>query len=213
VLASALIAGYPRVIILDIKYDFPIPKSWDKDTYRIASTPPGLKQGILDRLKPDPWGRSRVIYRPKPPYDSGAWITYFLDWCFRKGRAQGKKKPFILYLDEGGWTAYSGAKLAMSRLAIAGRSLGIGLWIASQRPRGIPVEVRSEAWRMYIFYLRNRKDRIEIMDNIGEIWLTDDRLLDEYDIAQTPESYEFAEIRRVEGGRMVYRLMPPISMK
>ena len=219
-LASALIESYPRVIILDIKYDFPIPPSWKPANkvrekseigYAIATKPPGLKQTILDRLKADPWKSQRVIYRPAPPYDSGPWITYFLDWTFKRARKEGKKRPFILYLDEGGWMAYSGAKLAMSRIAIAGRSIGIGLWIAAQRPRGIPVEVRSEAWRMYIFYLRNRKDRIEIMDNVGEVWVTGDRLLDEQDLSQTPEAYEFAEIRRAEGGRMVYRLMPPIA--
>lgn len=225
VLESALIENYQDVIVLDIKYDFPIPPTWKpvekvrekgEIGYAVATKPPGVKRSFFERLKKDPWRSRRIIYRPEPPYDSGQWITYFLDWVFRAARKRYLKHHkwnLILVVDEGGWTAYSGAKIAMGRLAMTGRSLGIGFWVTSQRPRGIPVEVRSEAWRMYIFYLRNRKDRIEIMDNVGEIWITGDKVLEEQDISQTPESYEFAEIRRVEGGRMVYRLMPPIAYK
>lgn len=212
VLASAMLAGFERAIVLDIKYDFPIPSSWDEETYRIAHRPPGLRRQGVEVLKADPWSRKRVIYRPEPPFDEGPWLTYLLDWIFRRSRREGKKKPIIVYLDEGAWMAYGGAKVAMARLAITGRSLGIGLWISSQRPKGIPVEVRSEAWRMYIFYLRNRGDRKEILDNVGDVFTSGDHLLDVDDLSHTAEDYQFAEIRRGKGGRMHYRLLPPVAV-
>lgn len=198
-LASRMITAYPRAYILDVKYDFPI--SWPNGTYRVIDTPPGI--GWFSWFRG--WGSKRVIYRPKPPYDSGPWITYWLDWLFRKARKEGKVKPFIVDLDEGAWAAYNGAKAAMSRLAIAGRSIGIGLWITSQRPRGITVETRSEAWRWYVFYLRSRDDRKEVVDYL-------DKQISEEQLSSTTENYQFWEIRRGEGGRMNYRLMPPIRL-
>lgn len=207
-LSSLMLAAYPRAYILDVKYDFPVP--WPEGTYKIFDTPPnvgGFRAWFASTFGGKSWERAeRVIYRPKPPYDSGPWITYWLDWLFRRARKQGKKKPFIVDLDEGAWAAYNGAKAAMSRLAIAGRSIGIGLWITSQRPRGIPVETRSEAWRWYVFYLRSRDDRKEVVDYL-------DKQISEEDLSSTTENYQFWEVRRGEGGRMNYRLMPPIKIE
>ncbi|MCL4499970.1 MAG: hypothetical protein M1335_07005 [Chloroflexi bacterium] len=206
ILASEMIRAYPRVVILDVKYDFPIP--WQKDDYVILSRPPGIGgAGALSWLTGDPWQSNHIVYRPRPPYDSGPWVTYWLDKMFERARKNGKKKPFVLYLDEGGWMAYSGSRLAMARVAITGRSIGIGLWIAAQRPRGIPVEVRSEAWRMYIFFLRNLDDRKEIIANVG------DDVLTEYEIRATEGDYGFTEVRRREGGRMEVRRLPPVAFK
>lgn len=203
VLESRMLARYPRVVILDVKGDFPIPASWDREDYALLTRPPRPTRllGFFDG-----WNRDRIVYRPSPPYDSGPAITAFLDWAFHRGRREGKKRPFILALDEGGWVAYSGAKMAMSRLAIAGRSLGIGLWIAAQRPRGIPVEVRSEAWRIYVFFLRKEADRKELRDTL-------DDQADSIDFGESEGDYWFWEIRRGEGGRLRYRLMPPVEEK
>jgi len=201
ILASRMIEPYPRAVILDIKYDFPIP--WAKDEYAVLTKPPG--RGGMGWLF-DPWrNHDRIVYRPGPPADSGPAITGFLDAMFQRGRREGKTHPFILYLDEGGWAAYAGAKMGMSRLAIAGRSLGIGLWISAQRPRGIPVEVRSEAWRTYVFYLRKSEDREELLSTL------DDQAWPGM-FAGTAEEYQFWEVRRGPGGRLTYRLMPPMDM-
>ncbi len=197
--AAQMIRGYPRVVILDVKYDFPIP--WPKGEYTILKKPPGLGWWFLD-----PWRTAKhIIYRPEPPYDTGPWITYFMDKMFARGRREGKRKPFILYLDEGGWAAYSGAKLAMARLAITGRSIGIGLWISAQRPRGIPPEVRSEAWFYYVFFLRKRADRKELLE------VLDDNF-EEEDFSATERDYEFWEIKRVKGGRLEGRRLPPVDI-
>ena len=199
VLAAEMIRPYPRAVVLDIKYDFPIP--WEKDEYVVTTKPPGGFWLL------DPWQSSHhVIYRPSPPHDSGPSITKFLDAMFARGRREGKKQPFILYLDEGGWTAYAGARLAMARLAIAGRSLGIGLWISAQRPKGIPVEVRSEAWRTYVFYLRKEDDRKELLQTL------DDQAWPGM-FASSEEDYEFWEIRRGQGGRLAYRRLAPLAVK
>lgn len=199
VLASEMISGYPRAIVLDVKYDFPIP--WESGDYIVLDKPPRV--GFLNALK---WvfGSRHVVYRPRRPYDSGEWITYFLDRMFDKGRSSGKKNPFILYIDEGLWASYAGAWQALARLAVAGRSLGIGLWLSSQRPKVIPVAIRSEAWRMYIFYLRYREDRKEIIDLL-------EGQFDEWRLQSSTEDYQFWEIRRAKGGKMVTRLLPPIN--
>jgi hypothetical protein len=200
ILEAEMLRHYPRVVVLDIKYDFPVP--WDEDDYALVTRPP-MRVNVFDWFSN--WHRDRIVYRPAPPYDSGKWITYFLDQMFARGRRDGRKKPFILALDEGGWVAYSGAKQALARLAIAGRSLGIGLWIAAQRPRGIPVEVRSEAWRMYVFFLRKRDDRLELLDTL------DDQAV-EQDFSGTQGDYWFWEIRRGEGGKLTYRALPPVRV-
>ena len=198
--AAQIIRGYPRVVILDIKYDFPIP--WPKGDYVIVKKPPGIGWWFLD-----PWRTAKhIIYRPEPPYDTGPWVTYFLDQMFDRGRREGKRKPYILYLDEGGWVAYNGAKMAMARLAISGRSIGIGLWISAQRPRGIPPEVRSEAWVHYVFYLRKKADRKELAEVLD----------DQYDddaFASTERDYEFWEIKRAKGGKLEYRRLPPVDIR
>lgn len=197
VLAARMMAGYPRVIVLDIKYDFPIP--WAKGEYVITHKPPGVGN-LLERRK---WNADRIIYRPGRGYDSGEWMAYFLDWCFEKGRKSGKKKPFILYLDEGAWIASQGAKSAIARLAIAGRSLGIGLWVTAQRPRNIPVEVRSEAWRTYLFFLQYQDDEDELIKySKGQLTREDLRV--------TLDDYSFWELRRGKGGQVVVTHYPPV---
>lgn len=201
VLEAALVAPYPRVVILDIKYDFPIP--WERGSYAIVTKPPG--HGFLGLRFFDPWYRhDRIVYRPEKPYDNGQYITRFLESMFDRGRREGKKRPFILVIDEGGWVAYNGAKTALSRLSITGRSLGIGLWLTSQRPRGIPVEIRSEAWRVYVFYLRKEEDRKELVQ------ILDDYADESMFAAMDDSEYSFWEIRRAKGGRLEYRRLPPI---
>lgn len=197
VLAGAMIAGYPRAVVLDIKYDFPIP--WPKGDYVVTHLPPGIGSAF-DREK---WLRNHIIYRPNRGYDNGEWIACFLDRMFERGRKEGKKRPFILYLDEGAWIAAQGAKSAIARLAIAGRSLGIGLWVTAQRPRNIPVEVRSEAWRTYLFFLQYQDDEDEL------IKYSKDQLT-RADLRQASDDYSFWELRRGRGGQVIVTHYPPV---
>lgn len=200
VLASQMLAAYDDAIVFDVKGDFHVP--WPEGTYSVFTRPPN--QGFLNWFG---WRSacSRIVYRPTRPYDSGKYAVAFLDWCFDRARRAKGERPFVLYLDEGGWMAYAGAREAIARLAISGRSLNLGLWIAAQRPRGIPVEVRSEAWRWYVFYLRSLADRDEIVSYL-------DYHITEQELESSTLDYQFWEIRRGQGGRMQYRRLPPIKL-
>ena len=198
ILASALIASFPRAIILDTKGDFPVP--WAEGEYQVRTKPWGV--GLLNSWK---WrhGKQRIIYRPSIGYDSGEAIARFFDDCYRKAQKEKGAHPRILYVDEGAWVSYAGAWRSFARLLISTRSLKLGVWLSSQRPKGIPVEARSEAWRWYVFYLRSREDRKEVVSYL-------DHQITEYDLESTTKDFEFWEIRRGTGGKMQYRLLPPI---
>jgi len=198
ILASAFVAGYPRVTVLDVKGDFPIP--WKDGDYQIRTKPPGV--GFLNSLK---WRfrNQHIIYRPSIGYDSGEAIARFFDGAYRKAQKEKGKSPRILYVDEGAWVSYAGAWRSLARLLISTRSLKLGIWLSSQRPKGLPVEARSEAWRWYVFYLRSREDRKEVVSFL-------DHQITEYDLESTTEDFQFWEITRGKGGKMSYRLLPPI---
>lgn len=199
ILASTLAQYYPRVIVLDVKGDFPIP--W-ADGFQIRTKPPGT--GFLNALQ---WrfGKQRIIYRPGIKYDTGEAIARFFDWNYRRAQRERGRSPRIIYVDEGAWVSYAGAWRSLARLLISTRSLKLGVWLSSQRPKGIPVEARSEAWRWYVFYLRSRDDRKEVVSYL-------DHRISEYDLESTTENYQFWEIKRGEGGKMSYRLLPPIRL-
>lgn len=199
ILASTLIAPYHRATIIDVKGDFPIP--WTNG-YQIRTAPPN--RGFLNGLR---WryGPQRIIYRPRLGDDTGEAIAKFFDWSFRQAQRAKGKQPRILYVDEGAWVSYAGAWRSLARLLISTRSLKLGVWLSSQRPKGIPVEARSEAWRWYVFYLRSREDRKEIVSYL-------DHRISEYDLESTTRDYQFWEIRRGEGGKMSYQLFPPIAI-
>jgi len=199
ILASRMLESYERCIVFDVKHDFPIP--WEKGQYTLVSKPPHAG-GIVNWWHWLTAGK-HIIYRPVRPYDDGKHTTKFLDWTFDQARKAQGKKPTILYLDEGGWMSYGGARDAIARIAITGRSLNLGLWLSAQRPRGIPVEVRSEAWRWYVFYLRSRDDRKEVVNYL-------DYRVDERELESSTRDFEFWEIRRGHGGRMNYRRLPPV---
>ena len=63
ILASTFLQYYPRVVVLDVKGDFPIP--WDSN-YQIRSKPPwtGFPNALQWR-----YGSKRIVYRPNDTYD------------------------------------------------------------------------------------------------------------------------------------------------
>lgn len=82
-------------------------------------------------------------------------------------RRSNKKRRVFIYIDE----AYSLLKFhrlvaeQVTLCVTAGGERGVGIMLASQRPRWIPVEVLSEVTRYYIFRLDNAKDRGNVKDN------------------------------------------------
>lgn len=190
-----LAAGYPRTISIDIKGDFdpPIP-------YRVATQP----NQLFPRFD---WFRSEedhIVYRPKFEYASGKALDYVLRRLFERARKRGKEEPFIIYIDEGLYTATSSHTGTMRALAVTGRSLNVGLWVSSQRPKWIPVEIRSEAWRWYIFYLAFEEDEKEVLKYVK-------RRVSLRDLQSDANAkHSFWEVKRGDAGRLEVRHYPRV---
>ena len=146
------------------------------------------------------WKNERVLYRPSPEYRTRYWLEAVFRRLYNRASKIGKRKPFIVYVDESLLIAKLGAVRYLAALAVAGRSLGVGLWTASQRTKWIPVEIRSEAWRWYVFFLSDEEDEKEVAK------FTKGRYTVE-DIRRYCRNYAFIEIMRAHqgGGDVVIR--------
>lgn len=194
VLAKELLSPhYPRIVVIDVKHDF--------EPYKPYTL---IK-------KPNDWRWSfrvdgRILYRPSPEYNNGPWLDEVLRRLYLRAQKTGKKKPFIIYVDEALYLSKVGATQWLAALAVSGRSLGVGLWVSSQRPKWIPVEVRSETWRWYVFFLDYDEDAKEMVK------YTHGRIsVDE--LQEPKQSYSFWEIKRDtrEGGKKIITHYPPIN--
>jgi hypothetical protein len=169
-----LAAGYPRTVTIDVKGDFePI------QPHRVVT-------------KPDDWlgwRADHIVYRPGREHQTRAAMDGVLNRLYNRAQKSGKRHPFVVYIDEALYLAKLGCASSMAALAVSGRSLGLGLWITSQRPKWIPVEVRSEAWRWYVFYLSFEEDEREVLKHTkGRLTLQN--------LQEGTEAYSFWEIRR-----------------
>lgn len=201
-MALELLQYYDEWVIFDTKHDTE-PRRTQK--YTVISTPSDV------RWK---WAK-RILYRPAPEYNNGVWLEEMTRRMYIRGQKTLKKKkgirkpqqtrPFILYIDEALMYAKLSSAKWLANHAVAGRSLGIGLWVSSQRPKWIPVEVRSEAWRIYIFNLGYEEDEKEIV-KVSKGKITVDELH-----AQTGD-YSFYEIRRIKGGNKQVSHFPPMRL-
>lgn len=196
-LAKQLIVKYPRTVSIDLKGDF---------------NPPFQKYSVI--TKPDDlrWRTKQnghIIYRPERQYRNERDLEDVMYSLFQRAqqnakRPKEKQKKFILYVDEGLLMAKLNAVREMANHAVAGRSLGVGLWVTSQRPRWIPVETRSEAWRQYIFYLQYEEDRKETIKISGGKITEEDM--------DSLGDFSFFEIARTPGGRQSITHYPPIAV-
>lgn len=194
-LASRMLRDYPRAIVIDLKGDFPNP--WDKA--QIITKPPIGKSRAIE------WQQPHIIYRPDPQYLLGKYPTVFLQQMFIRARQRGKREPFIFYVDEGLFLESIGAQTWLKILAVSGRSMGIGLWVAAQRPRGIPVAVRTEAWTWYIFYLSYDEDMKEVSKYSGGA-------ITYKDLQETISDYSFYQMQRTPGGKLDIQRYPPLKL-
>lgn len=167
-----LAAGcYPRWIVLDTKGDF-VPRG--NDRFEVIKDPRKLKRALFPWWGGCGWRQHpHILYRPTPEYASGPWLDWILHVLYDRAhrdmhKPPGARKPipkfpFVVVVDEGLAMAKTGSVRWLAACAVSGRSMGIGLWVCSQRPSWIPVEVKTEAWRWYIFYLSFEDDEKEIL--------------------------------------------------
>lgn len=196
VLGRALLdAGY-HFVVIDSKGDFAVRPGEE------VVHDPG------DRVWKSKNPPARIIYKPFGQHSSPAWIDLILAQCYFRAQRGGPKKPFVCFVDESLYLAQSGRTQWLNALAVSGRSLGVGLWCGSQRPKFIPVQVRSQANRWYIFTLAYEEDEKEVVKYAkGKLTVED--------LQEATENFGFIELRRDPsraGARLVTRY-PPVVMQ
>jgi len=95
-------------------------------------------------------GRFRLVYRPKDPWS-------FEEFNELAGLVYTCGDMHFVCEELGGYVSGSVFRradygLQFKTLLTAGRTRGITCWLMSQRPSGIPVEVRSESREAFIFH-------------------------------------------------------------
>lgn len=149
--------GYERFNVLDWKGDVHL-----LDDHLIVHEPPWEH--------PRAWSEDRVLYRPVgAEYRTAESMDRVLRWLFERQQAlydQRRERPGpprIVWVDEAFRLGKAGRTAALSDCATSGRALGLGLWVGSQRPRWIPVEVRTEAELWLVFFLTYLEDQKEVI--------------------------------------------------
>ncbi len=189
--AHMLSAGQYDYVAIDSKGDF---------------SPPG--EPVVIHSPEDPrWRRGfrHIVYRPDMGHNDGRALDEQLMRLFARGKSSGRRHPFVVYVDEALYLSKTGRTRWLAALAVAGRSMGIGLWCSSQRPKWIPVEVRSEAWRQYVFFLGQEADEEEIL-------LTAKGAITLADLRSNTVDHAFLELRRGHGGQVGVRRFPPLRI-
>jgi energy-coupling factor transporter ATP-binding protein EcfA2 len=120
---------------------------------------------VLDTKRVEKWGdvgevldgrdiyrirAGRYVYRVDPNFlvDEDH-AELFFRWALKAGNR-------VVYVDEQlDVPNCSGEKI----LATQGRASGVGLWVATQRPHGVPLYTLSECNHQFIFKLRLKRDR------------------------------------------------------
>lgn len=197
-LRALLSAGYPRWVVFDFKGGFKPPP---EPRYVVIRDPRDRRLLSADR----------VLYRPSPGFKDRKWLEFAFKRIYARAQAvQRNHKRFIVVVDEALAISRARATLWLGNLAVVGREWGVGLWIASQRLKWIPVEARSEAHRWVLFWLADEDDEREALKFAkGELTLEQ---LREHTGATPDGRPKFVELRRSHktGGRVLATAYPPV---
>jgi GTPase SAR1 family protein len=144
-----------RIMVFDLKRDLLWP-GWKRFRH-LAEVIAAVKKGEM-----------RIIYAPADKeFDSPEYYDAFFKLCFRLGGHGG----CIVYIDEV-TLCTNGAHMPRYYKACVqqGRGLGVSVWTATQRPSGIPKNLRTETENFYLFYLQDDKDRdvVEGLTKLGD---------------------------------------------
>lgn len=187
-------AGYPRTVVVDFKREFQHPALLDKRTrgyVHIITSP-------LDRrLNRGGWPRppevEHIVFRPSPQFRTKKYLELFCARMLQRAEFEGRKRPFVVVIDEGLWFAKYRALENLTALVVAGRSLKCSVWIGSQRTKWIPVEIRTEAHRWFVFWLSDEDDEAYVSRfSKGQLSVAE--------LQQPKAPYSFFELRRDLGG-------------
>jgi hypothetical protein len=196
-------AGWPRWVVVDLKGNFDVPEG-EAQKHVIVHDPSDKRLVTADR----------VLYRPGPAFKNRYGLEAAFAALYRRAELAGRQgKPFIVVVDETLAISRMRATLWLGNLAVVGREWGCGLWVASQRLAWIPIEVKSEAWRWYVFFQGDEADELQVIRKAkGQLTLPELRQF------TTPEPGQdgppFVELRRghATGGRVLVTAYPPVRM-
>lgn len=144
-LARHLLALYPWVVIYD-------PKHEHYDGYIVTS---------VDRLPKKPL--PVIIYQPRSQdITDPDELNRFFHWVYLRGNT-------VLYVDEAYLATNGGKTMPLYYLACLaqGRSRGIGVITATQRPNRIPQIILSECEHWFVFRLNSPNDRYTVTEWTG----------------------------------------------
>jgi hypothetical protein len=188
--------NYRKVIYVDHKGD---------------CTPYG--QFTLIKGPDDRWGWSRgrrIVYRPPhgSHWHSDRGFEVVLTRLFHQSvraydhKRQRSREPFVVVIPEILLFGPRSQKV-IGEMASAGRQYELLLIVESQRPKRIPVVVRSEAWRIYAFPLGYEEDELEIIKYAkGRLSIDAFRELEDSISKQDPHPF-YELIRRTEEGARI----------
>lgn len=167
------------------------------------------------------WRQRRIVYRPVPGsyWRSDAGWAQVLQRLFNRAsqaydhKRKRSREPFFIIIPEILLFGPKSQKV-IADMASGARQLELGMFIETQRPRRIPVVVRSEAWRIYVFPLGYADDELEVLKyGKGRLTLAQ---LQELDAAseQKPAQHPFIEIRlrSKQGGPIRVTLCPELKL-
>jgi len=203
-LRALLDSGWPRWVVVDHKGGFTPPHDPDH--------PVTVVHDPRDRrlLNAD-----RVLYRPSAQFKTRRWYEYLFQRLYARAEAVRRNgKRFVILVDETLAIARMRAVLWLGNIAVVGREWGVGLWLASQRLKWIPVEAKSEAHRWILFYLSDEDDEREALKFAKGALTLDD--LREFTGGHPGSDGKirppFVELRRgaATGGRVVVTAYPPV---
>ena len=200
--AARLLDVLPRWVTIDLKGDFGEDIQLDQRA-RVITSPTDWRWRLFPQRLP------RVIYRPHPRYYGSVddLIGKLFDQAkaLKKRHKAGHKYRFYVYCDEGLLQSRGRRTTNLAGAAIAGRSLELGLIVTSQRLAWIPVEIRSEAWRTYVFYLSSTKEEKEVIE-LSKGRVTLDQL------EALGADFSFYEIKRTAGGLQTVTHYPKLAL-
>jgi hypothetical protein len=127
----------------------------------------GTAQGALKNV----WKHTDIAIVQCESQEMIPWLVAVIGAFFRDARAS---EPRLLYIDEGLDFFHpngspKGGSDAILRCSRAGRERGLASLVASQRPRGLPVQLISEVTKIYLFHLDFIND-IKYLGEAGYPW-------------------------------------------
>jgi energy-coupling factor transporter ATP-binding protein EcfA2 len=83
-------------------------------------------------------------------------------------------------------------------LAVQGRAAGVGLWVSTQRPHGVPLYALSECNHQFIFRLRLKRDRERVEEATSGAAIPWDALEREFSFAYVDAKGDVSEPARLK---------------